>query len=143
LFQVFSPNIFFFSSRRKEKKHKGKKTVEKKIYAKKGRSLPLGSHFALSLLAPASTLLLLHISFKKKIPNIFFFSNMRKEKKHKEKKTHREKKKCKKRRELTFKLLLCILILGSRFCPPTFAFPFQALSLAIFFFSSRRREKKH
>jgi len=73
---------------------------------------------------------------------IFSFSSKRK-KKHKEKKNHRKEKKCKNERELTFKLLLYLLIFGSHTCPPTFALPFQALSPCIFFFSNKRKEKKH
>jgi hypothetical protein len=49
------------------------------------------------------------------------------------KKNHREEKKCKEGRELSFKL---------SFCPFTSALLFQTLSPDIFFFSSRRKEKK-
>jgi hypothetical protein len=47
-----------------KKKHKEKKTIEKKKYANKGRSLPSNSRYTLSLLTPASTLSLLHFRFK-------------------------------------------------------------------------------
>jgi hypothetical protein len=77
---VFSSNIFFFSSKRKKNTHtKEKKTIEKKKYAKKGGSLPSNSHFTLSLLAPASALLVFPFRFKR-----FFlasFSSQTKEKK--------------------------------------------------------------
>jgi len=63
LFQTLSPDIFLFSSRRKIK-HKEKKTIEKKKYVEKGGSLPSSSHSTFSLLAPASTFLLLHLCFK-------------------------------------------------------------------------------
>jgi hypothetical protein len=60
-----------------------------------------------------------------------------------EDKTHKKatKKKPKRRRELTFKLLLYPITFGSCFCPPAFALSFQVLSLGIFFFS--RGKKKH
>jgi hypothetical protein len=61
---MFSLGIFFFSSKRKEMKTKEKKTIKKKKNAKKGVSFPLSSHYALSLLAPASALLLLPFCFK-------------------------------------------------------------------------------
>jgi len=70
-----------------------------------------------------------------------FFSNIRK-KKPQRKKNHR-KKKCRKGRELTFKLPLCLLIIGYRFYPPTFALSFQVFYSCIFFFSSKRKKKKH
>jgi hypothetical protein len=72
-------------------------------------------------------------------PDIFFLSNRR------GKKNHREKKNAKKGRELTFKLLFCPFTFGSRFCLLTFALLFQAFFLSIFFFSSKNKnnaEKK-
>ncbi len=62
LFQTLSPDIFFFSSRRKKKQRK--KNIEKKN-AEKGGSLPSSSHSTLSLLAFASTLPLLPFCFKR------------------------------------------------------------------------------
>jgi hypothetical protein len=53
-----------YSQTKKKKNTKKKKTIEKKKYEKKGRSLPLSSHFALSLLALASAFPLLHFRFK-------------------------------------------------------------------------------
>jgi hypothetical protein len=54
LFQMHSPSIFFFSSKRKEKKTKKKKTIEKKEMQKKEGAFlqvfTLPSHFWLSLL---------------------------------------------------------------------------------------------
>ncbi len=50
-----------------------------------------------------------------------------KKKKHKEKENH-IKKKCRERRELTFKLLLCLFTFGFCFWPLGFAISFQALS---------------
>jgi hypothetical protein len=99
LFQTLSPSIFFFLNRRKKIKIK-KKTIEKKRNAKKGGNFPLSSHFALSLLALASTLLFQMLS-----PDIFFFSNRRKEK----------KRNVEEGRELSFKLLLCPFTFGSHF----------------------------
>jgi preprotein translocase subunit YajC len=49
LFQTLSLGIFFFSNRRRKKKQK-KKTIEKKKNVEKGRSFPLSSRFAFSLL---------------------------------------------------------------------------------------------
>jgi len=37
LFQTLSPSIFLFSSRRKEKKNKGKKTIKKKKKSREGK----------------------------------------------------------------------------------------------------------
>ncbi len=45
--------------------------------------------------------------------------------------------------ERFFKLSLCTLTFGSRFCLFTFALLFQTFSPGIFFFSSRRKEKKN
>jgi hypothetical protein len=94
------------------KKHKEQKPIEKKKYVEKGGSLLSSSHFAFSLLAPASTLPLLHFCFK-----CFLLTSSsqaeKKKKNTKKKKTHREKKICKKRRELTFKLPLYPLTFGS------------------------------
>jgi hypothetical protein len=73
---------------------------------------------------------------------IFFFSSRRK-KKHTQKKNHREEKICREGRELTFKLSLCLFTFGSRFCPFTFALPFQVFSPGILFFFSKRKEKKN
>jgi len=70
-FQVFSLGIFFFSNRRK-KKHKEKKTIEKKKYAKKGRSLPLSSCSTSSFFAPAFAFSLLHFHFKCFLLTSFF-----------------------------------------------------------------------
>jgi hypothetical protein len=72
-------------------------------------------------------------------PDIFFLSSRR------EKKTTEKRKYAKKGRELTFKLLFCPFIFGSRFCLLIFALLFQAFSLSIFFFSSKKKnnvEKK-
>jgi Na+/H+ antiporter NhaD/arsenite permease-like protein len=71
----------------------------------------------------------------------FFFSSIRKKKKTQRKKNHRKGQKCRKGRELTFKLSLCLRTFGSYFYPLAFALSFQALSLDIFFFSNRRKEK--
>jgi preprotein translocase subunit YajC len=57
LFQVLSPGIFFFLSKRKEKEKK--KTHREKKNAEKGRSLPSSSCSTLSFFAFASAHLLL------------------------------------------------------------------------------------
>jgi len=72
-----------------------------------------------------------------------FSSFQAKEKKTQRKKNHREEKICREGKELTFKLPLYPLTFGSCFCPLAFALPFQTFFLGIFFFSSRRKDKKH
>jgi hypothetical protein len=59
LFQTLSRGIFFFSSRRKEKKTKKKKTIEKKRNVEKGRSFPSSFRSTFSFFALASALPLL------------------------------------------------------------------------------------
>jgi len=68
LFQTLSPNIFFFSSKRKEKK-----TIKKKRNVEKGRSFPSSSHFTLSIFAFICARLGQTFSL-----SIFFFSSNRK-----------------------------------------------------------------
>ncbi len=80
--------IVFFFSNTKKTKHK-KKTNKKN--QQKGGSLPSSSRFALSLLAPAFALSLLHFHFKCSL-GIFFFSNKRKKNTHIEKKNIKKKK---------------------------------------------------
>jgi hypothetical protein len=130
----------FFSQVGKKKRHKGKKTIEKKKYVEKGGSLPSSSCSTFSLLAPALAFSLLHFCFKCFLLAFFSFC-LKREKKHKEK-NHREEKICREGREPTFKLPFCPLNFGFHFCPPIFALLFQAFSLSIFLFSSRRKEKK-
>jgi hypothetical protein len=84
---VFYLDIFFLSSRRKKKK----KPQRKKYMQKKGRSLPLSSCFALSLLALVFAFSLLHFYFKCFLL-VSSFSQAKK-KNNVEKKTQREKKK--------------------------------------------------
>jgi hypothetical protein len=71
-----------------------------------------------------------------------FSSQVEEKKINQRKKNHREKKKCKEGRELSFKLPFYPLFFGSHFCLPTFALLFQTLSLDMFLFSSRKKEKK-
>jgi len=73
----------------------------------------------------------------------FYFQAKEKNTHTQRKKNHREKNICKKERELTFKLPFCPFTFDSHFYPFTFAFVFQVFSLGIFFFSSKRKEKKH
>jgi uncharacterized membrane protein len=84
--------------------------------------------FALSLLAPISTLLFQMFSH-----GVFLFSIIQ------GKKTQR-KKRCRKGRQFSFKLPLYPLTFGSYFYPFVFALMFQTLSLNIFFFSSRKKK---
>jgi len=102
-FKRFLLKFFFFKE--KEKKEKKKKTIDKKKNAKKGENFPSNSCYALSLVAPTSTLL-----FQTFSRTIFFFSSRRKEKKN-----HKEEKKCREGRELTFKLSFCPFTFDSRF----------------------------
>jgi len=113
-------------------KHKEDKTHKKttKKNQEKGGNLPSNSCSAISLLVPASTLLSQTFSLG------IFFSNKRKKQKP------RKKKKCREGRELSFKLPFCPLTFGSCLCLPTSTLLFQTLSLGIFFFSTRRKEKQ-
>jgi hypothetical protein len=125
---MFSPGIFFFSSRRKEKKnHKKEKNVEK------GWNFLSSSHFALSLLAPVFALPILPFCFKH-----FFlassFSQAKESKKKTKKKNHRKEKKCREGRELTFKLSFYLFTFGSHFYPFISTFSFQAFSSEHFLF---------
>jgi len=98
LFQMFSPSIFFFSSKRKEKNKK--ETIEKKRNAEKGESFPSSSHSTLSFLAPASTFPLLPFYFKRFL--LASSCSQAEEKKKKQRKeNHKEKKKCREGRELS------------------------------------------
>jgi len=65
---------------------------------------------------------------------IFFFSSIKKEKK---------RKKCIERRELTFKLALCPLTFGSRFCPLVSTFLFQTLSPLHLFLLKQKKKMKN
>jgi hypothetical protein len=90
----FKHFLLISSSQAKErKKNKGKKTIEKKKNAKKGRILPSTFHSTLSLLAPTFGLMFLPFCFKCFFFNIFFFSSKRKTQRKKtiEKKTNAEK----------------------------------------------------
>jgi hypothetical protein len=83
LFQTFSPRIFFFSSR---KKNKEKKNHREKRNVEKGRSLPSSSCYAFSFLAPISTLLFFPFRLKCFLLGIFFFSSRRNKRKTQRKK---------------------------------------------------------
>jgi len=108
-------SIFFFPSKRKEKK-----PIEKKKNVEKGGSLPSSSCSAFSLLpshfCPPIFALMFHV-----LSLSIFFSSRRKEKKHKEKKTIEKKKN--QRREgayLQAPILpshVWLLLLPSYFCP--------------------------
>ncbi len=100
----------------KHREDKTHKNTTKKIQ-EKGKSLPSSSRFALSLLTPASTFLLLHFRFK-----CFLLASSSFQ-------THKKTK----RREGAYPF-----IFGSHFYLSAFSFLFQALSYGIFFFSSRR-----
>jgi hypothetical protein len=117
-----------------------KKSIEKKKYEKKKGNLPLNSRSTLSL-----WLSLLPSCFCTFVSSVFSRHVLllkQKKRKKTQKKTIKKKKKCREGKELTFKLPLCPLTFGSCLCPLAFALPFQALSLGILFFSSRRKEKK-
>ncbi len=119
LFQTLSPSIFFFSSRRKEKRnHREEKNAEK------GKSFRSSSCSTLSLLVPTFAFPLLPFYFKRFLLASSCFQVEGKEKK----KNHREEKECKERRELSFKLSLCPLTFSSCFWPPVSALLFETLS---------------
>ncbi len=117
--------IFFFLNTKKIKhtRKEHKKTKRREGAYLQAPTLP-------SLLAATFTLL-----FQTFFHDIFFFSNKRKEKQKQRKKNHRKENKCRERRELSFKLALCLLTFGSHFCPSV---SIQTLSLGIFFFSSKK-----
>jgi hypothetical protein len=116
---VFSPSILFFSSIRKEKKTQRKKIIKKKKYVEKGKILPSSSRSALSLLAPALAVSLLH--FYSKCFVLESSSFQEEKKKNTTEKNHRKEKKCREEKEFTFKFSLCPFILGSCFCLLAFA----------------------
>jgi hypothetical protein len=121
-------SFIYFSSQVEEmkKKTKKKKTIEKKKNAEKGRSFPLSSCSAMSLLALASALLVLPFCFKH-----FFLtssSSQTEEKKKNQRKKTIEKKKWRERKEFTFKLSLCPFTFGSCFSPLVSTLSFQAIS---------------
>jgi hypothetical protein len=113
------------SSQAKEKKNiKEKKNHREEKLCRKGKELTSSSHFALSLLATASTLPLLHFCFKCFLLASSCSKAKEEKKKHKEKKNHIEEKLCSERREFTFKLLFYPLTFGSHFCLLAFALLF-------------------
>jgi hypothetical protein len=108
---MFSPSIFFFSNRRKQKK-----TIEKQNAEKEG-TFPSSSHFALSYLALAFALPFFPFCFKR-----FLLASSSSQ--AKEKKNHREKKKKMQKREGTF-LQAPILPFHFWFSPlPSHFYPF-------------------
>ncbi len=119
-----------------QKKKKKKKTIEKKKNAENGWSFPSSSYFALSLLAPTPTFPLLPFCFKH-----FLLTSSCFQAKEKKRKPQR-KKICKERRELTFKLSLCFSLLALAFGLLFLPFNFKRFLLGIFFFSSKRKERK-
>ncbi len=119
--------FFFFFSNTKETKHTRK---QQKKDQKKGGSLPSSSHSALSLLALASAFLFLHFCFK-----CFFLASSSFQ--VKKKKTINKKKYVEKGGSLPSSSCSALSLLI-----PAFTFLFQVFFLNIFFFSSRRKEKK-
>ncbi len=119
----------------KKRKNKEKKTIEKKINAKKGRSFPLSSRFALSLLALAFALLFQTFSL-----GIFFFSSKRK-KKTKKKKHIEKKKNAEKGGSFPSNSHSALSLLAPASTSHS-TLLFQMLSPSIFFFLSTRKLKK-
>jgi hypothetical protein len=116
----------------------GKKTIEKKTNAKKGRSFLLSSHFTLSLLGPASTFPLLPFCFKH-----FLRTSSSSQGDEKKEKTIEKKKKCKEGKELTFKLSLCPFTFGFCVWLLIFALSFQVFSpWHLFLFKQKKIKKK-
>jgi hypothetical protein len=124
--------VFFFSNIEKTKH-------TKKQPKKLGRSLPSSSRSALSLLAIASTLPLLHFHFK-----CFLFassSSQAKEKENtKEKKNHREEKLRRERKELTSSSHFALSLLATASNLPLLHFCFKCFLLASS--SSKAEEEK-
>ncbi len=132
LFQMLSPASFLSQAKKK------KKTIEKKKNAEKGRNFLSSSHFAFSFLAPTFAVPFLPFYFKHFFLASFFAQA-------------KEKKKVQRREGAFLQALampshfwlpLCPLTFGSRFCPLTFPLLFQKLYPNIFFFSSRKKERK-
>ncbi len=119
--------FFFFFSNTKKTKHTRK---QQKKDQKKGGSLPSSSHSTLSLLALASAFLFLHFHFKCFLLASFSFQV-------KKKKTINKKKYVKKGGSLPSSSCSALSLLI-----PAFTFPFQVFFPNIFFFSSKRKEKK-
>ncbi len=121
--------IFFFFSNTKKTKHTKK---QQKKNQEKGRNLPSSSRFALSFLAPTSTLLFQMFSL------LASFSSQTKEKKRK--KNHREEKKCREGRELSFKLPFYLFTFDSRFYLPTSTLLFQTLSWHLLVLKQKKKK---
>jgi hypothetical protein len=116
----------------RKKKHKGKKNHREEKTCKERKELTFKLLLCLFTFDSHFCFLVLHFHFKCFILTSSFYQV-------EGKKNHREKKNAKKKRELTFKLLFCPFTFGFRFCLLTFALLFHALSLSIFFFSSKKK----
>jgi flagellar biosynthesis protein FlhB len=133
LFQTLSPNIFFFSNKRKEKK-----TIEKKRNVEKGGSFPSSSHFTISFLAFIFALSLLSFYFKRFL--LASSSSQATENEKKKKKTIKKKKM--QRKEGAY---LQILTLPSHFWLPLLAscfYFFVSNDFSLASSSSQAEEKK-
>ncbi len=138
-FKRFFLRIFFFSSRRNEKKIKEKKNHREEKKCREGKELSfklLLCHvtFGSCFCPPGSTLL-----FQTLFPNIFFFSNRRKEKKPKEK-NHRKKKMERKEgaylQAFALPFHFWLLLLTSCF------YPFISSNFSLIYSCSQAKEKK-
>jgi hypothetical protein len=126
---VFYLDIFFLSSRRG-----GKKTTEKKKYAKKGRELTFKLLFCPFTSGSRFCLLSFALLFQAFSLSIFFFSS--------KKKTTQKKKPIEKKKNANKgRSLLSNFCFALSFLAPTFALSFQVLSPNIFFFSNKRKKK--
>jgi hypothetical protein len=139
-FKRFLLGIFIFSNKTKQNKTKKTNRKKKKMQRKEGAYLLSSSRFVLTFGShfwpPIFTL-----SFQAISPlHVLLLKNKKRKKKTKKKKTIERKKIAKKGRNLlTFKLSFCPLTFGLLFLP----FHFKRFLLGIFFFSSRRKEKKN
>ncbi len=127
-FEFFFLASSFFQIEEKKKNTKKKKTIEKKKNAEKGGSLPSSFHSTISILAPASTFLLLPFQFKRFLLASSSSSQTEGKKNHKEKKTIKKKKNAKKGGNLSFFSCFCIwdealLLLSPLHIPLMLSFP--------------------
>jgi hypothetical protein len=141
LFQTLSPDIFFFSTRKKQNKTKKEKTIEKKRNAKKGENFPSSSRSALSLLAPAFTLPLLPFCFK-----CFFLassaSQIEENKTKQRKKTHREEKNAKKGTSFPSNSCSALSLFTPASVLPLLPFYFKRFLLASSCFQAEEKKNK-
>jgi hypothetical protein len=129
--------FFFFFSNTKKIKHTRKQLKKK---PKEERELTFKLSFCLLTFGSHFCLPVFVLPFHVLSLGIFFLSSSRK-KKHKKKKNHREEKTCKEGKELTFKLLFCLLTFDSRFCFLVLHFHFKCFILTSSFYQVEGEKK--